>query len=415
MKKLLKGAGIKHTYSELKKTRTPVLCVFHFDREHLYHKSESVLWPKFGAQPLAITESEEEYKELNLQWSESGDDKKYKQFQVKITGRRSAPLPLSLMEVHKLAIDRKKQHDVNCFINADNNNNQLVLTRSIPFDGEVGLASATIKLRLGRWECVVQAGGNILEPFAALDFESNLRKNLYAVMEMLGERNGWKCCYGYKYKNKIEFGAECKGVFKSEKHTNSRTYNVCNKCTYKGRTKNNNKDSEPQKACTRTPYNKRTKENLISLVVTLKEELAIIKKRLDFLERLHEKDAVEAENELPPIGLIEKAFGDVDNFDASDAVSNPFADLLSQLSDDNGSIVKDFMTEQMTNLIKIKKGDIRGVRWSPLTIRIAVAIQIIHIIRNKKIQFKIITISFLFCYSFACRFYNGTDMFLFDP
>ena len=126
------------------------------------------------------------------------------------------------MEVHKICIDRKEQHDVNCFINLDNNNNQLVLTRSIPLDGEVGLASATIKFRLGRWECIVQAGGNILEPFG-LDFEFNLRKNLYVVMEMLGERNGWKCFYGYK--EKVEFGAECKGVFKRIKHTNSRTYN----------------------------------------------------------------------------------------------------------------------------------------------------------------------------------------------
>ena len=181
-------AGAKATEADCGKlyTSRPLLCVFHFRRLDLYWKSETELWPKFGAKPISITDSETEYVSLNLKWcslkndnikgnnSKGNNSNEGKHFIINKKGARTTTtssrttLP-SLENLEQIASSLIKDYNHECYVKADYRNQQLVLQRAIPFQavvGPVGSATATIAKRLGIWKCHMQAGGMVLEaPF----------------------------------------------------------------------------------------------------------------------------------------------------------------------------------------------------------------------------------------------------------
>ena len=244
----------------------------------IIYKSSTVLWPKFGAMPISVNESMDEYKDLNVQWiPKQSEQPLYKHFVAVHDDRRHRP-PLSLTEIHNMLLERAKLYKTSCYIQPNHNNNQVELFRSAPFDGEIGLASAKLTCRLGLWKCVIRAGNSIIDLFDG-KFHLDVYTNLCVVLEVIGERNKWKCCYGYQNENKIEFASECPGVFKGKEDTNSGTYNVCKKCRYVKYDTCQNLDT-PERSHIKSPYIVRPKTELVHIIRELKCELEISKRRI---------------------------------------------------------------------------------------------------------------------------------------
>ena len=76
---------------------------------------------------------------------------------------------------------------------------------------------------------------------------------------------------------------------------------------------------------------------------------------------MHAKDAVDADNEKPPLELIENVLGNLEEYDGDIKNKNMNRFLQDLDNVDNTSIIKDFLTEQVQNLVKIKKGNTKGV------------------------------------------------------
>ena len=125
--------------------------------------------------------------------------------------RRNKP-PLSLEEIHVMAKERAELYNTSCYIQPDDDDNQLILTRKRPYDGEIGFATATLTCRLGIWKCIIRAGNNVIDIFDG-KFHLDVYTNMCVVLEVIGERNKWKCCHGYSHSQdqKIEFAYECLG------------------------------------------------------------------------------------------------------------------------------------------------------------------------------------------------------------
>ena len=170
-----------------------------------------------------------------------------------------------------MAKERAELYNTSCYIQPDDDDNQLILTRKRPYDGEIGFATATLTCRLGIWKCIIRAGNNVIDIFDG-KFHLDVYTNMCVVLEVIGERNKWKCCHGYSHSQdqKIEFAYECLGVFKGKEDTNSSTFNVCNKCKYAAR--QINKDT-PQSSHKNTPYTKRPQTEVVQVVRQLNKEL----------------------------------------------------------------------------------------------------------------------------------------------